>query len=53
MAASKKTPQKIRQDYNFDKETYDNFARMCSKKGMAPTVVLERMMQKYNRDGQI
>lgn len=52
MAASLKAPQKVRIDYNIDKEIYDNFVRACSKKGFMPNVIVERMMKKYN-DGQM
>ncbi len=33
MAATPKGPQKVRTDYNLDKQTYDDFVRLCSKKG--------------------
>ena len=54
MAARPKGAQKVRTDYNIDKEIYDNFIRMCTKKGYVPTVIVERLMKKYNEsDGQI
>jgi hypothetical protein len=54
MAATPKGPQKVRAEYNIDKPTYDDFVRMCSKKGFTPTVVLERLMKKYiDQGGQI
>jgi hypothetical protein len=54
MAATPKGPQKVRTDYNLDKQTYDDFVRLCSKKGFAPTIVVERLMKKYvDQGGQI
>ena len=53
MAATPKGPQKVRIDYNIDKKTYDEFIRMCSKKGFAPNIIVERIMKKYNESGQI
>ena len=51
MASTPKGPQKVRAEYNLDKPTYDDFVRMCSKKGFTATVVLERLMKKYNESG--
>ena len=51
MAATPKGPQKVRIDYNIDKPTYDDFVRMCSKQGFAPTVVCEKLMKKYTEKG--
>jgi hypothetical protein len=54
MASTPKGPQKVRAEYNLDKPTYDDFVRMCSKKGYTPTVIIERMMKKYiDQDGQV
>jgi hypothetical protein len=54
MASTPKGPQKVRAEYNFDKPTYDDFVRMCSKKGFTPTVIIERFMRKYiDQGGQI
>ena len=53
MAATPKWPQKVKIDYNIDKATYDDFMRMCSKKGFAPNVIVERIMKKYTETGQI
>jgi hypothetical protein len=52
MAATNKAPQKVKIDYNIDKQVYDDFMRMCSKKGFAPNVIIGRLMQKYNESGQ-
>lgn len=54
MAATPKGPQKVRIDYNIDKHTYDDFVRVCSKKGFVPTVIVERLMKKYiEQSGQV
>lgn len=53
MAATPKKPQKIRIDYNIDKEIYDEFVKACVKKGYAPGVVVERLMSKFNQTGQM
>lgn len=53
MAATPKKPQKVRLDYNIDKQTYDEFGKNCGRKGYAPNVVVERLMKKYNETGQI
>jgi hypothetical protein len=53
MAATPKGPQKVRIDYNIDKQTYDDFVRMCSKQGFAPGIIVERFMKRYiERNGQ-
>ncbi len=53
MAATAKKPQKVRLDYNIDKQTYDDFVKACSRKGYAPNVIVERLMKKYNDTGQM
>jgi hypothetical protein len=52
MAAKPKKPQKVRLDYNIDKEVYDDFVRDSSKKGYAPNVIVERLMKNFNDNGQ-
>ena len=52
MAATPKKQQKVRLDYNIDKQVYDDFRRMCNKKGFAPNIIVERLMKKYNESGQ-
>lgn len=51
MAASLKNPQKMKLDYNVDRETYNDFVRACSAKGYAPQVVMEKIMKKYVETG--
>ena len=52
MASTPKGPQKIKLDYNFDRQTYDAFVKACSQKGYAPHIVIEKLMQKYTQTGQ-
>ena len=53
MAATPKGPQKIRLDYNVDKDIYNLFVKQCSAKGYAPQIVIERLMKKYTETGQM
>ncbi len=53
MAASLKAPQKMKLDYSVDRQIYDDFVKAVAKKGFAPQVILEKMMQKYAQTGQI
>jgi len=53
MAATPKGPQKMKLDYNVDKQTYDDFVRACGHKGYAPQIVMERLMKKYIENGQM
>ena len=54
MAATPKGPQKVRIDYNVDKPTYDEFVKICSSKGYAPGIIVERLMKNYiEKGGQI
>lgn len=54
MAAKPKAAQKVTINYPIDKQIYDDFARLVSKKGFAPTVVVQKLMKKYiETNGQI
>ncbi|NQU79102.1 hypothetical protein HQ545_05010 [Candidatus Woesearchaeota archaeon] len=53
MAATPKAAKKMRIDYNIDRGIYDAFVKACSHKGYAPTVVVERLMNKYIETGQM
>ncbi len=53
MAATPKKPQKVRIDYNIDKDVYDTFVKSCASKGYAPNIVTERIMKKFNETGQM
>lgn len=53
MAATPKGPQKIRLDYNVDRDSYNLFVKACSAKGYAPQVVIEKLMKRYADTGQM
>ena len=53
MAATPKKPQKVRIDYNIDKQVYDEFVKSCARKGYAPGIIVEHFMKKYNETGQM
>jgi len=53
MASTPPGAQKIKIDYNIDRKTYDDFAKNCSRKGFAPQVIVEKLMNKFNETGQI
>lgn len=52
MASTPKGPQKMKLDYNIDRETYNVFVKKCSEKGYAPQIILERLIKRYNETGQ-
>jgi len=39
--------------YNIDQNTYDEFVKACSRKGLAPQVIIEQAMRKFIQSGQI
>jgi len=51
MAATPKGPQKAKIDYNIDRQTYDDFIRLCNSKGYAPVVIVEKLIKKYLEQG--
>ena len=53
MASTPKGPQKMKLDYNIDRQTYDEFIKSCSHKGFAPQIVVERLMKKFSETGQM
>ncbi|HLC78683.1 MAG TPA: hypothetical protein VJH92_06165, partial [Candidatus Nanoarchaeia archaeon] len=53
MAATPPGPKKRKLDYNVDQGTYDEFVKVCSRKGFAPQVILERAMKKFAETGNI
>ena len=53
MAAKPPNPKKRRMEYNIDQDVYDNFVKACSRKGLAPQVLIEQFMKRYNQTGQI
>ena len=52
MAGKPKKAQKVDIKYAIDKQIYDEFVKMCSKKGFAAQIVVERLMKKYIETGQ-
>jgi hypothetical protein len=53
MASYPPGPQKAKLDYNIDRKTYDEFVKLCSRKGFAPQVILEQAMRKFVQTGQV
>ena len=53
MAATPPGDKKRKLDYNVDQVVYDEFAKNCSRKGFAPQVILEKLMDKFNQTKQI
>ncbi len=53
MAATPPDAQKREMKCMIDRQTYDNFAKACSRKGFAMQIVVEKMMQKFNQTGQM
>lgn len=45
--------QKREMKCNIDRKTYDEFAKICSRKGFAMQVVVEKLMRKFIDTGQI
>lgn len=53
MASTPPGAQKARIDYTIDRKIYDDFARTCSRKGLAPQIVVQNAMKKFAETGQI
>ncbi len=51
MASYPPGPQKMKLDYNVDRKIYDEFAKLCSRKGFALQVIIERLMKKFTETG--
>ena len=49
MAATPPKAKKRRMEYNIDQDVYDNFVKACSRKGLAPQVLIEQFMKNYNQ----
>ncbi len=52
MASYPKGPQKMKIDWNIDRQTYDEFVKACSRKGFAPQIITEKLMKKFTETGQ-
>jgi len=53
MAVSPPNPRKRKLDYNVDQAAYDEFVKACSRKGLAPQIVLEQAMRKFAQEGRV
>jgi hypothetical protein len=53
MAATPKGPQRRKLEYTVDGAIYDLFVKICSQRGYAPQIVIERLMKRYSETGQI
>lgn len=53
MASYPKGPQKMKIDYNIDRQTYDEFVKACSRKGFAPQIIVEKLMKRFTETGQM
>ena len=53
MASYPPGAQKAKLDYTIDRKVYDEFVKICSRKGFAPQVILEQAMKKFIQTGQI
>ncbi len=53
MAATPPGAKKRKLEYNVDQAVYDEFVKVCSRKGFAPQIILEQAMKKFSQTGQI
>jgi len=53
MASVPPGAKKRKMEYMVDQNTFDDFAKACSRKGFAPQVVLEQAMRKFTQTGQV
>ena len=53
MASYPPGAQKAKLDYTVDRKAYDEFVKVCSRKGFAPQIILEQAMKKFTQTGQI
>ena len=49
MAATPPGAKVRKLDYNVDQATYDDFIKACTRKGMAPKVILEQAMRNFTQ----
>jgi hypothetical protein len=52
MASTPPGAKKQKIDYTVDKGVYDSFMKMCSNKGFAPQIVVEKAMKRFSETGQ-
>jgi len=53
MAATPPGAKKRKLEYNVDQAIYDEFVKVCSRKGFAPQVILEQAMKKFVQEGRV
>lgn len=53
MTAIHQAGKKREMRYSIDQGTYDEFVKICTRKGLAPQILIEQFMRKYNQTGQI
>tara|TARA_Y100000310_G_scaffold342852_1_gene447885 strand:+ start:6306 stop:6467 length:162 start_codon:yes stop_codon:yes gene_type:complete len=53
MASTPPAAKKRKLDYNVSQSIYDDFIKACSRKGLAPQIILEQAMKKFTQDGRI
>ena len=53
MAATPPGAKKRKLEYMVDQAIFDEFMKVCSRKGFAPQTILEQAMKKFNQSGQI
>ena len=53
MAATPPEARKRKLDYYVSQAVYDEFVKMCSRKGFAPQIILEQAMRKFTQTGQV
>ena len=53
MVAQHSAEKKREVKYNIDQNTYDEFVKACSRKGLAPQILVEQAMKKFVQTGQI
>jgi len=53
MTAIHQSGKKREMRYSIDQATYDEFVKACSRKGLAPQIILEQAMKRFIQSGQI
>jgi hypothetical protein len=53
MAPIHQAGKKREMRYSIDQNTYDEFVKACSRRGLAPQILIEQFMKKYNQTGQL
>lgn len=53
MAGTAPGAQKMKLDYVVDRKIYDEFVKLCSRKGFAPHIIIEKAMKRFVETGQM